>query len=151
MKSLLAVLATLVLAGCSSLTKLETPRLSIVNVQVQKSDLFEQRLLVRLRVQNPNDRILPIRGITYRLEVQGEDFAQGASASPFDVPAFGEAEFDMTVTANMATALLRMATRRGASGKAVEALDYRMVGKVSLSSGLLRSIPFEETGSIKLK
>jgi len=151
MNRCLALIATLALAACSSLTKLETPRLSIVNVQVQKSDLFEQRLLVRLRVQNPNDRVLPVKGITFRLEVEGEDFAQGASGSPFDVPAFGEAEFDMTVTANMATALLRLATRGGSADKALESLDYRMVGKVSLASGFLRTIPFEEKGTIKLK
>ncbi|MCB1625410.1 MAG: LEA type 2 family protein [Pseudomonadales bacterium] len=155
MNTRFALLASLclgngLLAGCASYAHLETPRLSIINVAVQKSDLFEQRLLVRLRVQNPNDRDLPIKGISYRLELAGEDFAQGVSGSPFNVPAFGEAEFDMSVTANMATALLRMLARGGGSDNSMESLDYRMIGKVSLSSGLLRSIPFEEKGSIKL-
>ena len=40
--------------------------------------------------------------------------------------------------------------RGGGSDNSMESLDYRMIGKVSLSSGLLRSIPFEEKGSIKL-
>ena len=150
MRKLLVALAVLCCVGCASYTKLETPRLSVVNVELQKSDLFEQRMRVRLRVQNPNDRSLPIKGISYRLEVQGEDFAQGVSDSPFEVPAFGEAEFDMMVTANMATTFLRMLARGGGE-KSLDSLDYRMVGKVSLSSGFLRSIPFVETGSIKLK
>jgi len=32
-----------------------------------------------------------------------------------------------------------------------ETLDYRIAGKVSLSTGLLRSIPFSEQGTLKLK
>jgi LEA14-like dessication related protein len=147
----IAILAALLtaLAGCSFLPKFETPRLSIVNVELVKSELFEQRLKVRLRVQNPNDRALPVKGVSYRLEVGGEDFAQGVSASSFNVPAFGEAEFDMNVTANMAAALIRIATQGGSAER--DAIDYRMVGKVSLANGVLRSIPFEEKGSFKLK
>jgi LEA14-like dessication related protein len=150
MKNLLlgGVLAV-VLAGCSVLApKLETPRLSIVNVEVLKTDIFEQRLKVRLRVQNPNDRELPVKGITYCMEVAGEDFAQGASAAAFNVPALGEAEFDMNVTANMATTLIRVLTQSGGDR---DSLDYRMVGKVSLAKGFLRQIPFEEKGTIKLR
>jgi LEA14-like dessication related protein len=138
------------LAGCAAFApKLEAPKLSIVGIEVQKTDLFEQRLKVRLRVQNPNDRELPVQGITYRMEVAGEDFAQGASAAAFNVPAFGEAEFDMNVTANMAGTLLKVLTRPGGADR--DTLDYRMVGKVSLSKGFLRQIPFEEKGSVKLR
>jgi hypothetical protein len=32
----------------------------------------------------------------------------------------------------------------------MESLDYRISGKVSLSSGLVRSIPFDETGTLNL-
>jgi len=139
------------LGGCSSLApKLEPPDLSVVNVELQKSDLFEQRLKVRMRVQNPNDRELPVRGITVDMRVNGEKFARGLSGESFTVPAFGEAEFDMLLTANMAATLARLAgSMKG--GVAPEALDYEITGKVSLSAGLLRSIPFKENGSFKLK
>jgi LEA14-like dessication related protein len=149
MKKVFVLTVALLLSACSALApKFETPKLSIVNVEVLKTDIFEQRLKVRLRVQNPNDRELPVQGITYRMEVAGEDFAQGASAAAFNVPAFGEAEFDMNVTANMAGTLVRMLTKGGAER---DQLDYKMIGKVSLSKGFLRSIPFEEKGSIKLR
>lgn len=138
------------LAGCASiLPKLETPRLSLVSVEMAEATLFEQRLVVRLRVQNPNDLVLPVRGLTVDFELAGEDFAQGISARAFDVPAFGEAEFDMMVTANAATALLRVLTQSDARKR--EALDYVIRGKLSTSLGLLRSVPFEERGQIPLK
>jgi LEA14-like dessication related protein len=148
-KIILGSLALLAFAGCSAfLPRLETPRLSIVNVELLKSDLFEQRARVRMRVQNPNDRTLPIKGLSYTLELAGQDFAHGVSAASFTVPALGETEFDMNVTANMASAVLRLLS--GGSGPNDE-VAYRMKGKISLSEGLLRSIPFEQSGQFKLR
>ena len=145
----LAALALVLLAGCTSLgTKLETPRLSLVGIQLQEASFFEQRLRVRLRVQNPNDLVLPVRGLDVQFELDGEDFAQGVSERAFDVPARGEAEFDMLVTANAATALLRILDKD--RGGRLEALDYRIRGKLSTSLGLLRSVPFDERGQIDL-
>ena len=141
------------LSGCGSLgPRMKTPELSIVNVDIVKSDLFEQRLKARMRVQNPNPRELAVKGITYTIEVGGEEFGRGLSGSSFVVPAFGEAEFDMIVTANMAGTLLRLASKaQQAGGSAPDQIDYRIIGRVSLASGLLRSIPFEEKGAFKLK
>lgn len=143
-------LVVLALTGCAAFgSRLEAPHLSIVGVELMKSDFWEQRLRVRLRVQNPNDRVLPVKGLTVALELQGEDFARGVSAERFEVPAFGEAEFDMNVTANAASALLRLLGRgEEFSG---ETVAYRLTGKVSLASGVLRSIPFEEEGRIRLR
>jgi LEA14-like dessication related protein len=147
MRSVICV-ALLALAGCSALVpKLQAPRLTIVNVEILKSDLLQQQLRVRMRVQNPNDRALPIRSITYSIEVAGEEFAHGDSDRNFIVPALGETEFDVNVTANAMSLLLRMA---GGGARSRE-LDYRLVGKVSLSSGLLRTIPFEQKGVVPLK
>jgi LEA14-like dessication related protein len=138
------------LAACSGLApKLETPRLSVVDVQVQQAGLWEQRLRVRMRVQNPNDRHLPIKGLSYTLEVAGEDFARGITDTAFTVPALGEAEFDMNVTANAASALIRYLGRRDEAS--ADSVDYRLVGKVSLAQGILRSIPFEERGTFRLR
>lgn len=149
-KIFLATLIATVLSGCAALApRLEVPHISIVGMEVVKGDLWEQRLKVRMRVQNPNDRTLPVRGLSYTLELQGQDVAQGVSAGSFVVPAFGEAEFDMNVTAHAATALLRLLM---GGGKSLDTpVEYRIVGKVSLSSGLLRTIPFEERGSFRLQ
>ncbi len=139
--------AILLLAGCASALKWEAPKLSVASLKVQSADIFSQRLIVHLRVMNPNDRELPIKGITYRIEVNDAELAQGLTDTPFVVPAMGEAEFDVQVTANLATALSQLLSRRGSS----DTLDYRLIGSVALSSGFLRHIPFDERGSVKLK
>lgn len=144
---LLACVAALALGGCASALQLEAPKLSVVSMKMQSADIFSQRLLVRMRVMNPNSRSLPIKGITYRIEVNDAELAEGASNTPFEVPAMGEAEFDVQLTANLASALAQFLSRRGSQDK----LDYRLVGSVSLSSGFLRRIPFDERGSVDLK
>jgi LEA14-like dessication related protein len=146
MKRTASLLLLLVLAGCA-LTRLETPRLQVVGVQVQRSDLFQQQLRVRMRVQNPNDRELPVRSITYQMEVAGESFASGESVQAFVIPALGSTEFDVNVSANAAGAVLKLLS----GGGRLDAVDYRLVGRVMLSSGLLRTIPFEQRGNFKLR
>jgi LEA14-like dessication related protein len=138
-----------VLAACALAPKLEPPKLSIVGVQIVSGDLFTQRLKVRVHVQNPNDRALPVKGLEYTIEVEGEQFASGESAASFEVPALGEAEFDMNVTTNLAGALIKLLARGpNALGQEV---SYRLSGKVSLSEGFFRSIPFEARGTFKLQ
>jgi LEA14-like dessication related protein len=137
------------LGGCSLFVpRLETPRLSVVNVELQKADLWEQRMKVRMRVVNPNDRPIPVKGLTCALEVAGQELAHGVSGASFNVPALGEAEFDMNMTANMASAIIKLLGRGNDVGDEV---DYRVTGKISLSEGLLRSIPFEDRGTFRLR
>ncbi len=54
----------------------------------------------RVNVENPNDRELPIKGIDYKLFLEGDSFAEGVSNKPFTVPAQGDTDFDMTVRTN---------------------------------------------------
>src|SRR5262245_52783424 len=135
------------MSGCSLFApKLEKPKLSVVGVELQKSDLWEQRMKVRMRVENPNDRPIPVKGLTVALDVQDQEIAHGVSGASFVVPALGEAEFDMNMTANMAGALLKLL----AGNQIADSIDYHIKGKLSLSSGLFRSIPFEDRGTVRL-
>ncbi len=144
MGRILILLLALGVPGCSLFVpKLERPTLSVVSVRLLKSDLFHQELTMRMRVQNPNDRELPVRSITYALDVDGQELAHGMSGDSFVVPALGEAEFDMSVSANMAGMLIKLLSQNSS------AVEYRLSGKVALSAGVWRSIPFNETGTFK--
>lgn len=138
-------LGTLLLAGCAVLPRFEAPHLSVVSLKMQSADLFSQRVLVRMRVQNPNTRELPVKGISYRIEINDSELGRGLASAPFVVPAMGEAEFDVQVTTNLAGLLGKLLAKRGS-----DSLDYRLVGEVALASGFLRRIPFDERGSVKL-
>jgi LEA14-like dessication related protein len=142
----LSLIVLICLTGCS-VAKLKAPQLQVVGVEVVHADMLKQQLRVRMRVDNPNDRKIPVNGITYQMQLAGEAFADGESQKNFEVPALGSMEFDVNVNANMAGVLLRLMT----SGKKIDTLDYRLIGKVSLASGLLRTIPFDQKGIINLR
>lgn len=136
------------LSACVGIPRnLQTPEVSFVGVRAVDASLFEQRLEVRMRVRNPNDIALPVTGLDVEMELADEPFAHGVSAREFTVPAQGEAEFDMRVTANIAAALLKIA---GADRSSREEIGYRLKGRLSTRLGLLRSIPFDETGTLPL-
>lgn len=144
MGRILIVALVLGLSGCSLFEpKLEKPTLSVVSVQLLKGDLWHQELKVRMHVQNPNDRELPVKGLSYEFDVDGQEFAHGVSGDSFVVPAHGEAEFDLSVSANMASLLVKMLGQGG------DSLDYQLTGKISLSAGLLRSVNFKDHGTFK--
>jgi LEA14-like dessication related protein len=140
---------TLASGGCALFAPpFERPTLSVVGVEVEEAQLIEQRFRFRIRVQNPNDRPLPVRGISFTIELAGEDLGSGASVNAFTVPPLGEAEFDTVVTTNLAATLLKIVPRLKDSTRP---LDYRLVGKVATDLAFLRSIPFDQRGSLPIR
>jgi len=146
---LLAFVCALLLSGCSLLTpKFERPNLSVVGIQMLDGNFFQQNFLVRLKLQNPNDRALPVNGLGADLTIAGEPFATGVSNRAFTVGAYGETEFEMTVSANMAVGLLKLLAR---GDKQLDSIDYELNGKVSIDLPFMRSIPFHQRGAYSLK
>jgi LEA14-like dessication related protein len=133
------------LPGCAVM-QLESPRLQVIDVSLMKADVLQQQLRVRMRVHNPNSIELPVRGITYEMQLAGDTFATGESQKDFAVPALGSSEFDVDVTANAAAALLRVLGNLDRGDP-----PYRIFGKVRLSKGLIKSIPFDHSGTVKLR
>jgi len=149
MRSAALLLLACTLGACSSIVpRLEAPHLSITNVELLSGTVWEQRLRVHLRVENPNDRALPVAALVYTIEVAGQELARGAANESFIVPANGESEFATDVTANMAGALVAILGRGGGKNQAI---DYHISGKVTLAGGFVHSIPFDHSGTFKLQ
>ena len=65
MRSASLLLLALALSGCAILVpKLQTPQLSIVDIEVRKANFLEQELRVRIRFENPNERSFPIEWLS---------------------------------------------------------------------------------------
>ena len=137
----------IMLSGCSALRpKLEVPRLTLVSVAMTSADVFNQQFRVRLNVQNPNDREIPVTGIDYKLFLEGDSFAEGVSNKPFTVPANGESEFDMTIRTNFMSGVARLLSRLNGRDQ----VQYVIEGKVLTEISMLKKIPFQETGTVNL-
>ncbi len=148
MRKIMGLICVCLIAACGLVGgKFEAPHLAVVKVDLVDSDILSQHFKVRLRVQNPNSRALPVRGITCKLELAGDEFGNGVSAESFSVPAYGEAEFDMLLTTNLASAVMRFMHKKD---RDPGSLEYRLSGKVDLASAMLRSIPFSDSGRIPI-
>jgi LEA14-like dessication related protein len=142
-----AALALLVLGGCSTLRpKLEPLRLMITSVGMTSPDMFNQQFLVHLHIENPNDREIAIKGIEYKLFLQGDSFSDGFSNKPVKLPPKGEEEFDMTVRTNFMSSLGRLVSRLNGSKK----VEYIIEGTLLTDISMLKKIPFRETGTVDL-
>src|SRR5262245_59214015 len=108
-RAVLPVTLLLGIAACSSMgSNLAPPQLNLVKVAMTSGDIFSQNFLVQLNVQNPNARELAIKGIDYKLFLQGDSFAEGVSMRPFVVPANGETDFDLSVRTNFVSSIGRL-------------------------------------------
>ncbi|MDH5227555.1 MAG: LEA type 2 family protein [Gammaproteobacteria bacterium] len=144
---LLAALA--VLPGCSSFgSKLESPELSLVGIQMLSTDMFAQKFKVRVLVKNPNELEIPVRGIDYTIILMGDSFAEGVSNDKFLLPAKGEAEFDMVITTNFVSSFGRLLSRVG--GGKLQNLEYEIAGEVLVDKGMIRKVPFSHRGTVDI-
>jgi LEA14-like dessication related protein len=139
---------SLCLTACSTLgPKIEVPRLSLVSVAMTSADIFNQQFVVRLNVENPNDRELPIKSIDYKLFLEGDSFSEGVSNKPFTVPAKGDTDFDMIVRTNFVSGAGRLLSRLNGRNQ----VQYVVEGKLLTDLSMAKKIPFQESGTVSLK
>lgn len=122
------LLATLMLSACASMPSRDPLQVNVAGVESIPGEGMELRLLVKLRVQNPNDTPIEFDGVSLNLDVMGRDFASGVSDQAGTVPRFGEAVVAVPVTVS----LMRMARQvlGMLDGKPVDKVTYSMSGKL---------------------
>jgi LEA14-like dessication related protein len=139
---------SLALCGCSLVApKFTRPNVTVISIEMRGGNLLQQSFAVKLNIQNPNDRALPVRGLHTELNVGGEQIASGVSDRAVVVPAFGDAEFDMTITANLALALLKLTDK---ANQNTGSIDYDLTGEASIDLPFMRSLPFHQSGTFKI-
>lgn len=134
----------MLLSACASLTKpWQAPEVALAGLRVKEVTLARQTLVLSLAVRNPNDRTLPIKGLTYRLKLEGNEVAQGASALDRQIPAFGEAQADVEVTGS----LLGLIQQLPALALKDRPLDWTLSGTATILDGFL-TLPYRYSGQL---
>jgi hypothetical protein len=63
--------------GCATLRGEDPLQVTVAGIEPLQGEGMELRLMVKLRVQNPNDAPLDYRGVALEMNVQGKTFASG--------------------------------------------------------------------------
>ena len=142
------VLAALVVTACATLGG-DPPNVTVAGVTPMQGQGFEMRLLVKLRVQNPNDSPIEYSGVSVKFDVAGKTFATGVSDAAGSVPRFGESVIEVPVTiSGISMAKQVLGAVRGGVAKMPEKIDYSMTGK--LSGSMMNSVHFKSSGTLDL-
>jgi hypothetical protein len=142
----LLALGALLPAGCASLQGREPLQVIIAGIEPLQGEGLELRMLVKLRIQNPNDLPLDYSGVSVQMDVRGKRFATGVSDVVGSVPRFGETIVAVPVSisvfriAHQAIGIMSEDYR----GK----LTYEMTGK--LAGPTLHGAHFRSSGEFRL-
>lgn len=140
--TLLAFLLSL--TACASLSGREPVQVSVVGLEPLAGEGLELRMLLKLRLQNPDDTALAFNGIFVRMDLQGQRFATGVSNTAGEIPRFGESVVNIPMSVS---AFNLMQQALGAmNAKTPGKVSYELSGK--LSGPLFRSISFSAAGEL---
>lgn len=138
----LTLLVCLALAACGSPWK--KPEVSLADVQFAGGTLFEQRLKLRLRVYNPNDREIPVESLSFQFFAGDKRFASGQTNRAVRIPCQGEALVDIEASMQLASLLRHLPGLTGGDGK----LHYRLRGYAVVEG--YGNVPFDHPGELDL-
>jgi LEA14-like dessication related protein len=137
---------SLLLVGCVTPQKVESPTVQLQNVKLLKARGLMQMVRVDLLVSNPNDFDIPLTGLQFNMEVNGVAFAEGLSNSRVDIPRLGRATVPVEVWIKGLTVVRQLQAVRK-----TKKLDYHLSGKALLDHVLLPSVTFDRRGSVAFR
>lgn len=132
-------------SGCASMGKYRDPvRVSVSNIQILEATLLEQLYAVTLRVQNPNDHAMTVRGGSFDLQINGKDFGHGVTDTNVTVPAFSDAKVEVRM---VSTLFNMLGLIQGFQEREGEPLSYDISGRLHLE-GSFGGVRFSESGEL---
>ena len=148
-RKLSIAIAVLVLAGCASVFgPVENPSVTIKSLRFLPAEGGMQRIDVTLRVMNPNGFPLESKGLVLEAVFNDIPLLNGAVAEPPAVPAYGEADMNVTLSASLLNGIRLL----GVVMKHPEdALQYRLEARIDLSRPIARTLTILEQGQISAR
>jgi len=146
--ALLLLLTVIILpfGGCASLQRSEPIQVIMAGVEPLQGQELELRMLVKLRIQNPNDIPLDFNGVYVQMDVQGKPFATGVIDASGSVPRYGETIVNVPVSVSafrIARQAIGIMTNEN-HGK----IAYELTGK--LAGPTFNSVRFKSKGEFTL-
>jgi LEA14-like dessication related protein len=113
---------------------------------------METTFQLELRLINPNDVAIDLKGIDCRLEINDTTIASGVSNEAAELPALGTLVYPVTVYASASDFIMLMVRLMAANRGAPEdfELNYSLLGRVFLAGGMpgLNRLTFKSEGDL---
>jgi len=139
------------LSGCTTLTpNFEKPKVHVISIKAPSPGSVDKLFRVGLRVSNPNNVALDIKGMSYELSVDGIALASGVTA---DIPllgAYSEASFEVPVNLSVLNGLRLFKRLLESPKEGKKALPYELEARIDVGGGWLPKISVSERGVIPL-
>ena len=146
MNRVAALLLIVLLTGCASVEHAQPPTIQLSNLRLGTPGLLSQELLLEIRIGNPNDFALPVNGLTFQLDVNGQRFADGLSNDSVTVPRLGYATMSVTGSADT-LAIVRQVLSLGNR----ERMTYRLHGTAYVGHlGRNTPLSYDRKGELSL-
>lgn len=145
----LLLIVLLALSGCATMSSdFDPPKIDLAGIEPVNSESIEPRFLLKLRVVNPNDQALNIKGIYYELSAEGHDLVTGATNAATIVPAYGENIVTLEASTSLMGTIGLFKSLITSTGK-MDALHYQLYTKVSVA-GMMMPIRKTHEGKLDL-
>jgi LEA14-like dessication related protein len=146
--ALLALVAGLGLGACASFPKTDPLQVTVAGIEPMQGEGLELRMMVKLRVQNPNDAQVDFDGAYVKLVVQDKTFATGVSDARGSVPRFGETVVAVPVTISMLNVVKQVLGAMDPKAAPVDRIRYTLEGKLNATG--FGSHRFTSQGELQL-
>jgi LEA14-like dessication related protein len=146
-KIILPLLVVAVFDGCAGIGRFsEPPYITLSNINLLNMGVFEQRYRIMMRIQNPSDVEITIKGMSFQIFINEQVFARGVSNKSVIIPEFGEKVVEIVAASDL-TSMLRQFQELMTGG--IQKVSYRLTGKAKLANRI-RRLPFEYKGELDL-
>jgi LEA14-like dessication related protein len=147
-KWLLFAVVALLGACASVIGPVEEPRITLTSLRLLPPSGAEQRIEVGLRFMNPNGFDLKANGVVVSAGFNDVPVLSGAIAEPPVVPAYGEQEMKVVLSASLLNGIRLV---RSIMEHPEDPVSYRLDARVDLKLPLARTLRILKQGEIAAK
>ena len=126
----LAIVLVAALGGCAGMPGKDPVQVTVAGIESLPGEGLEMRMLVKLRVQNPNDSPVDYDGVYVKLDVLDKTFASGVSDEKGSVPRYGESVIAVPVTVSTLRVALQAIGFVLDGRQVAEKINYKLEGKL---------------------
>ncbi|CAK0761042.1 LEA14-like dessication related protein [Gammaproteobacteria bacterium] len=129
-------------------SNLKQPKINLIGLKLHSLSLAEQKLLVKLQIENPNDQGFSVAGVDLSVSLNGKEFAKGNTTTPLSLVAQGSSTVEVEASANVLGVL-----EQGVFFLQKKSIDYQVSGHLSVLPGVFSwvKLPLSYSGTVTLQ